>query len=164
MTGPIPTAKRPTVPVFESETCSRCSGCGRHSYCQMYGDTCFKCGGRGVVLTKRGLAAQVFFDDLCSVPASEIVVGDLVWFDGRPFGKAGFFRVESIEPDRLNSRPGQPRLMIHLPAASWGVAATDKMRKGFPADEKRRRIDQALAYQATLTKTGKPRKRIARAP
>lgn len=33
-------------------TCSRCAGTGRHSYCQQYGDTCFKCGGKGHVAQK----------------------------------------------------------------------------------------------------------------
>jgi hypothetical protein len=32
--------------------CSRCGGCGNFSYCQMYGTTCFKCGGSGKTATK----------------------------------------------------------------------------------------------------------------
>jgi hypothetical protein len=32
--------------------CTRCGGCGRFSYCQMYGDLCFGCSGRGVVMPK----------------------------------------------------------------------------------------------------------------
>ena len=32
------------------ETCGRCGGTGRYSYCQMYGDMCFGCSGKCVVL------------------------------------------------------------------------------------------------------------------
>ena len=30
------------------ETCGRCGGSGRYSYCAMYGDTCFGCSGNGI--------------------------------------------------------------------------------------------------------------------
>jgi hypothetical protein len=32
--------------------CGRCGGSGRYSWCQMYGDTCFKCSGAGLVLPR----------------------------------------------------------------------------------------------------------------
>lgn len=41
------------------EGCTRCGGYGQYSYCQMYGSTCFKCGGTGyqkAKLTKELLA------------------------------------------------------------------------------------------------------------
>ncbi len=34
------------------EPCTRCCGVGRFSYCQRYGDTCFKCGGSGKQVPK----------------------------------------------------------------------------------------------------------------
>ena len=40
------------------ETCRRCGGTGRYSYCQMYGDTCFECSGAGVVIAY-GKAATI---------------------------------------------------------------------------------------------------------
>lgn len=40
------------VALGEGQTCSRCCGGGHYSYCQMYGTTCFKCGGRGTVAPK----------------------------------------------------------------------------------------------------------------
>ncbi|VVB52868.1 Uncharacterised protein [uncultured archaeon] len=46
-----------TKTIFETETCGRCGGSGRHSYCQMYGDTCFGCSGSGKRYSKRGQAA-----------------------------------------------------------------------------------------------------------
>lgn len=29
--------------------CPRCGGSGKYSFCTMYGDTCFKCNGLGIV-------------------------------------------------------------------------------------------------------------------
>lgn len=61
---------------FEIETCSRCHGGGKYSYCRMYGDRCFKCAGSGAVYTKRGAAARNFFEKLCTKKASEITIGE----------------------------------------------------------------------------------------
>ncbi len=46
---------------FETKTCGRCGGSGRHSYNQMHGDVCYGCGGTGKAWTKRGHAARVAF-------------------------------------------------------------------------------------------------------
>src|SRR6187551_1555971 len=70
--------------LFENETCSRCGGCGQYSYCQMYGTRCFKCGGDGVTLTKRGKAAQLWFNAKKKKPAKDVKVGDRIVFDGTP--------------------------------------------------------------------------------
>lgn len=63
---------------FETETCSRCHGSGKYSYCQMYADRCFKCKGNKVVLTKRGAAARAYLEDISSIDASLVVVGDKI--------------------------------------------------------------------------------------
>lgn len=34
---------------YNLQTCPRCLGTGKYSYCTMYGDTCFKCSGVGFV-------------------------------------------------------------------------------------------------------------------
>jgi hypothetical protein len=36
--------------------CGRCAGSGRHSWCQQWGDTCFGCGGSGLVMPKYTVA------------------------------------------------------------------------------------------------------------
>lgn len=61
---------------FERETCTRCGGSGKYSYCHQYADRCFKCRGSGVTLTKRGAVAKAYFEDLCTVLVSEVTVGD----------------------------------------------------------------------------------------
>ncbi len=43
---------------YQTESCSRCGGCGEYSYCQMHGTRCFKCGGNGKQLTRAGSRAR----------------------------------------------------------------------------------------------------------
>ena len=49
--------------LFESNGCSRCGGSGKMPY-SVYNGVCFKCNGKGEVLTKRGRVAQEFLNDL----------------------------------------------------------------------------------------------------
>lgn len=67
---------------YESVECSRCGGSGRYSYCQMYGDRCFKCQGKGRTYTKE---AQQSRDQVVALrlsltqkKAADLVVGDVV--------------------------------------------------------------------------------------
>lgn len=73
--------------VFEQETCTRCGGCGQHSYCQQWGTVCFKCAGSGRQLTRRGRAAsaayQTWLEETFSRPVEAIKDGDRVLVDGR---------------------------------------------------------------------------------
>lgn len=46
---------------FETKTCGRCGGSGRHSYNQMHGDVCYGCSGTKIVYTKRGKLARAAF-------------------------------------------------------------------------------------------------------
>lgn len=81
---------------FELEVCSRCGGGGKYSYCQEYGDKCFKCHGTGHVLTKRGAAAKAFYKRLCTVPAASIVVGDYIEATGFTRGGRAFVYVAKV--------------------------------------------------------------------
>lgn len=141
---------------FEHVTCSRCGGCGHYSYCPMYGTRCFKCGGAGWVLTKRGQAAYNMFAESLNVPAGELVVGDLLHHDGFFTGRAGFHRITEIEHD------GE-RVVLHTAACVHHDFPTSMVRKGWSAEDKSAKLEAALAYQATLTKAGTPRKRQAHA-
>jgi hypothetical protein len=50
--------------IYETEPCGRCGGSGWHSYCELWGNTCFECGvrahqrGTGRRFTKRAKAAM----------------------------------------------------------------------------------------------------------
>jgi hypothetical protein len=56
------------------DVCHRCGGTGRYSYCQMYGDTCFECSGKRVVLGY-GKAADVASEYRAAVRAQRNISG-----------------------------------------------------------------------------------------
>lgn len=64
---------------FETKTCGRCGGSGRHSFNQMHGDVCYGCGGSKVVRTKIGEIARKAFAakrlDVCGVAVKDLQPG-----------------------------------------------------------------------------------------
>lgn len=70
---------------FDRVVCSRCGGTGHHSYNQVSGTTCFKCGGAKEVFTARGLKQRNLFLERTSVKAGDLKLGDRVNMHG--FGK-----------------------------------------------------------------------------
>lgn len=151
--------------LFENETCGRCGGSGRYSYCSMHGSTCFGCGGAGRRLTKRGRAAQLYLQALRERPVTELKVGDLVLIDGIPgMTKSRFGKITEIQtgPGRDFGYPvqGADSLAHRIVTTAGTLIGFEncKYRKGFTAEEKQAQVAQALEYQATLTKTGKPKK------
>lgn len=152
-------------PIFESQDCTRCGGCGRYSWNQMHGDMCYGCRGKGYQLTKRGQAAQDFYVGLLSKRVRDIQVGDLVRdsFSGR------FYRVTEIGRDTGNMEFGSRSVGFDYDANEiWGIRTTgisyahvdpdSMMRVGHTREEKDAARAKALEFQATLTKQGKPRK------
>lgn len=143
-------------PLFESTACARCGGSGNYSFNLVSGTRCFGCSGSGYKLTKRGRAAQDFLDGLRVKPASEIKVGDLVNFDMhffKCFSKVQDIKITesgSISLRAIRAKTGETVGMI--------VGASTPVRMGFTEAEKIAQREAALAYQATLTKAGEPRK------
>src|SRR5215467_1087703 len=167
---------------FESEICSRCGGSGHYSYCQMWGTICFKCKGRKRVYTKRGAAAALYLENLRKKAAKDFVPGDLLWCDGVPgFTKGKFYRVtgtriktaaekaaagySSLNPATMKMEPPTHDSIV-IDCDGYGLETSpDAMeRKGCSAEEKAATMKQALAYQATLTKQGKPSKKVHSQP
>lgn len=150
---------KPTL--FESTVCSRCGGGGHYSYNMLTGSRCFKCGGRGRTLTKRGAAAQEFYRSLLRKPVEDFKPGELVYAAPSPFTPGGFATVEHVGPSddgkyvtvSATFKSGLGYTLHEFPGKSHRFAAT--------ADQKRDARERALAYQETLTKAGTPRKRAA---
>ena len=159
---------------FEKQTCSRCGGSGQYSYCQSYGSTCFKCVGKGEVLTKRGHAAYLVYIESLKVPLTEIAIGDLIqieeWY---PAGTIRYFApVVEIEQNVkshsvLDAATNEWRdvigTLVKTQHAKRGRASIHgssltMVRKGWDGATKQARLAAALAHQETLTKTGAPRK------
>jgi len=150
--------------LFESKTCTRCGGSGEYSWCQRHGSMCFKCRGKGEVLTKRGQAAQSYLHSLYTKPASEIKVGDFLQeehvYGGGNMTRffAAVTKVEVKEGGVIISteHPKMGKCQNHRPTDS-------AERIGQSAEEKTAKRQIALEYQATLTKQGKVSKRKVKA-
>lgn len=144
---------------FEIAPCGRCGGGGHYSYCQMHGTTCFGCGGTGYKLTKRGSAARARYYELLKRKASDIKVGDYI-FDFIGLGNSRCWqKVIGIRIDDLNKG------MIHMELSRKGKSVGSlglwpgTMVMSVEREEDRQEyLAEALAYQASLTKLGKPRK------
>lgn len=145
--------------IFETETCSRCGGTGEYSYCQSHGTTCFKCGGKKYVLTKRGQEAQRYFIELQSKNASEVKEGDIISHMGYK-GKVIAVKEETAIKDLINGefQFNPERISIELENISLGTFKTAKVRT-YDAESFNKAKEIALEYQKTLTKQGKVKKR-----
>ena len=160
-----------TAPTDRIETteCSRCCGTCRYSYNQMHGSRCYGCGGSGKAYTRRGREAARYLEALRSKPARDFVPGDLVRHD--MFTPGGSIRtwitVVKVAPSttRIVS-PGRPDITDSVTIEGTGkhgdvriTTGADKLlRQGFDAETKQAQLADAIAYQATLTVKGVPRK------
>jgi hypothetical protein len=154
-----------TATTLEIETCSRCGGSGSFSYCQSHGTKCFKCGGKGRTLSKRGEAASVYLTAMRSKRADQIVTGDEIHIRGFD----GWQKVISVEPTDTAGwysidggvRREARKDLLTFSTSGLGLAgvAPEKIRVKQTAEQSAQTFAAALAYQATLTKAGKPRAR-----
>lgn len=158
--------------VFEKEVCGRCAGTGHHSYNQVDGSVCYGCGGKGERLTKRGAEASKFFKTLNMKRADAVEIGDVIenqMFNGRsmsryyaPVVEIGDYlskgSVNGVAFEKTMVRLGTEHAKV---GKHGSIVNPDTMLYVRPATEEVRqaRLKEALAYQETLTKTGKPRKR-----
>lgn len=161
---------------LETESCSRCGGTGSYSWCRDYGSKCFKCAGKGITLTKRGQAANRYLRDLRSKRLADVVVGDKFLSEaipcpGIPGNVTQWVTVEEIGTRTYKVKSqNDPDWREVTETMISGTGIKTKTRASFvgPADtmvriaqtaeQKAATFAQALAYQATLTKTGTVRK------
>ena len=156
------TAEKPSMKL-ETETCSRCHGSGTYSYCYRYGSTCFKCAGRKVVYTKRGLAAANYLAGLRSKRAADLVPGDQVQIDAITMGGEPYRAWYTIESVALEA-DGRLRFVLTTKRNAEktgysGMAPDNMVRVAQTAEQKAETLARAVAYQETLTKAGTTRKR-----
>lgn len=148
---------------FETETCSRCGGCGRYSYCQMYGSVCFGCHGAKNVMTRRGKLAWSMFNELLSKRADQLVPGDKIK-ESNFFTSQRWFLVTEVSADTTKASTLQNGVMVEVTGmlhiatdgcGFGGVSPDHIYRVAATVTQKRLARRKALAYQLTLTKTGK---------
>lgn len=148
------------APIFEHVTCSRCAGSGEYSYNQIDGSRCYGCCGNGWVLTKRGKAARNWLVANRSTEARHLVVGQRVYFD---MGMTMFWAAISAIAVQADGqimlsciRKSGTNSTVVPPETAIAVAVSTERLAELQRD--------ALAYQATLTKAGVPRKTRGKAP
>lgn len=160
---------------FERVTCGRCGGTGTYSYCQRYGNTCFKCAGAKQILTKRGQAAADFMTALLSKRADQLVVGDKIRETGVAIGGDlyyAWFTVTEIRADTTKQTYTVNGVVQEGRKDLLAISTTDKRgsmgflgiepekmyRVAATVAQKQAALAQALDYQDTLTKAGTVRK------
>lgn len=149
---------------FETQPCTRCGGSGWHSYCQTWGKTCFQCGvrpfeqGIGRYLSRRGKAAYDYYLSLLPTRrADELRAGDVFLDDGY----RAWATVKEAHPAAAVAHHSGPHVEIWT--IKHGILVqvpADRVFRMKPTpEEKQRCTEEAVAYQATLTKNGTVRKR-----
>jgi len=155
----------PDQTLFESAYCTRCGGSGKFSFNLINGDRCFGCGGQGVQLTKRGKAAKAFYIESQQVSVADLKPGMFVW-DDFPGKTPKFLEVLSVAQSRSCSIVNGERIPyidIVTRRGTHGVYPSSKVRAVRDEEQRKAQVAAALAYQATLTKTGKPSKKALEA-
>jgi len=149
------TKQATTLPIIETETCTRCCGTGNFSYCQTYGTKCFKCGGSGKQLTKRGKLVQARYNELRAIDAMDIKPGMRIKFDMFGAGyitatiKTAEAKVDCAGPSMDFETNGGKKYGFGKGCKVYLVPsgeALEAMRK------------ELIAYRDSLTLAGKPRK------
>lgn len=147
---------------FETETCGRCGGSGNYSFNLMNGTRCFGCRGSGLKLTKRGVAARAFFTRLLEKPLSIVEPGHRV-LTSVGLGPQRWHTVVSIGPSAIefNGKADRLELKIRRGGETHSIAGYGRdtiVQSVRDEAERLAAVERALAYQATLTKAGKPAK------
>ena len=130
---------------FETTTCGRCGGCGRYSYNQMDGDTCYGCRGTGKIYTKRGIKARQWWINQRKIQASEIKAG--MWIAGMGFTKVLVISVESYTQEYAsNGSPMQKREWLRINTRTTGLCCPPetKFSKLLPKKENDELIELAI--------------------
>jgi len=147
---------------FETATCPRCLGSGRYSYNSMNGDMCFGCSGKGICLTKRGRAARDHMIELQKRPVRDMRPGDYFWNLTRWVKILAIeeypYPAKSLQPDGTWKEYRQVTLVAARPQDGLTTQPEAILRSVRNEAHRREIIAAALAYQATLTKAGKPAK------
>ena len=158
---------------LETQTCSRCGGSGRYSYCQTmngrYGPyTCFKCLGAGVVYTKRGAAARELLRVAFSKPAEDLKPGDVVKVSCASGWHTVVRAYQQTAEDNTGHAyaDGKPRYYFCVETkrtSSCGFDPRELYRVAQTAEAKAHAFPLIREYQDLLTKAGKEPKAKAKA-
>lgn len=154
---------------FETQTCTRCGGSGQYSFNLLDGTKCYGCSGTGNKLTKRGLAAQNFLENLLVVDIENLKVGDAIKIFSFDKKFAPILVIEKGPQKQLAEKyfmgysqgEHENDVVFYVQTAkrSATINPGTKVRVFHTPEEKEIKINQALKFQETLTKSGTPKKR-----
>jgi hypothetical protein len=153
---------------FETKTCSRCAGSGSYSFNQIDGSRCYGCGGSGLQLTKRGAVARAHFYATTRVAIEDVRPGWIIWDEAFLGRRAKWMPVVEAGPSETRSSVDGgatwiAHLMVRTARGSYSAPAGSMVRAAPDAATINALLDAAVAFQATLTATGKPARRSAAA-
>lgn len=122
---------------YEQVPCGRCGGSGRYSYCQMYGDTCFGCRGKGKVLSRAGSKAYKAIEDFIRsnfrVPVESIEAGMRVRDGDRTF-TVTVGAHSHIKAERQQAGDGEWKYSVYIEGKSR-YRGFDKCSYGYAAGD-----------------------------
>lgn len=155
---------------FESKVCTRCHGSGKYSFNLKDGDTCYGCQGTGSQFTKRGAEASRFFEESMTVLVEDLQPGQAIRFftTDRFFNKIKL--IEVGESEVIGTKhccghwTGEHAKTVVVYIESEKGNSTQRMpgtrvRIFHDKESKAEKLIAALAYQETLTATGRSKKR-----
>lgn len=141
----------PYTPDFETKPCAYCKGKAAR---------CYACKHTGVKITRRGAAARTYMIELLTRPATELKVGDMMWFNDGYKKTASAIKSMEVDGHRIRvhgySRRHEKQITSHL-------VSTSRVEMAFDGAELMEITRQVQAYQATLNKDGTVSRRIKRA-
>lgn len=153
---------------YEKETCGRCGGSGRYSYNQIDGDRCYGCGGSGERLSKRGRAAKAYADAKLDISIEQFAAmeGRKARYTDTWAGKRITFSAVEQRGETRYKKHGdtewrtRPNFVLLMRQADGSYKEGPKLSAGInvrliPTEQD---VADITAYQASLTKAGKPRK------
>lgn len=151
---------------FEHHSCGRCGGTGYTGFTWVQGGLCFGCSGSGIRYTKRGYAARLMYDESLTVPFEAVKLGDKVYMAGVPgFSAGAWFTVDKIGfgGSAIINADGSRTELVTISGQdknghNYGISGGARVRVAWTAEEKQAKLAAALAYMATLTKSGTVRK------
>jgi len=131
--------------MYDYITCSRCGGSGHYSFNLLDGTMCYKCRGKGKVLSAIGRKAKTYFLKLATKKFSELQKGYYIRYMGQ------WRKVMSIDVDNQNS----DRVIINLGNISY-YTFTSKTFLCFANEiERQNAIKKTVIYQNKLKEESK---------
>lgn len=141
----------PYTPDFEVKPCTYCKGTAAR---------CYACKHTGVKLTRRGMAARKHMITLLTRSATELEVGDMMWFNDGYKKVASVINAIEVEGQRIRVHGYNRR---HAKPITSYLMTTSRVEMAFDGAELLSIARQVEAYQATLNKDGTVSRRLKRA-